>query len=542
VSDSPGLRRANWLPPIVLLALLAVSGGAALAGFTVIGDPSADFLFAAAIVSAGLLAWVALEKDLPRSQRLTVAGAVVAISVVGLAFTDVGPVSALRDLLRTQREPTPYQAPPPKAFDYEYPASDVVPNLAKTGPRDWPGYLGADRTGWATAPVKLAGDWKSNPPKLLWQHPVGGGVASPAVVGDFLISFEQRGKDEVVACYELRTGRQCWEHREDQYANQGYTGPGPQSTPTVVNGLVISFGGLGRLLCLDGATGKSRWNVDLFKRHKPAPGGFGHTASPLVVDDLVVCGIGGENNSLVAYDLQTGKLRWAAGSAGAGYSSPMLVTLGGVRQIVWFNAKELFGCDPEDGRELWSVPWNEGQGNNVCQPLVFSATGKDEPDALLISAGDEAGVGAYAVERTAEGFKTRELWKNKNLRLKYSTAIRVGDMAVGLDERILAAIDLKTGKRRWKHGDRFGYGQVIASGDQLIVQSEDGRIVLGEATETEFIERGKFQSVLKQTWNAPALSGNVLVLRNHETLAVYELTTEQKEARPTSSPPPKSSG
>jgi outer membrane protein assembly factor BamB len=245
-----------------------------------------------------------------------------------------------------------------------------------------------------------------------------------------------------------------------------------------------------------------------------------------VYDDLAVVGIGGQKGSLVAYDLKSGDLRWSQGRAPASYSSPTVAVLAGARQIVWFRHGGLAGFDPKDGRELWSVVWNDGLGNNVCQPLVFSSNGKGEPDTVLISAGDDAGAAAYAIERSLDGFKARELWKNKNLKLKYSSAIQVRDMAVGLDEHILTAIDLKTGKRRWKHGDRFGYGQIVASGDQLIVQAEDGRIVLGEAIDKEFIERGKFQSKLEKTWNTPALVGNLLVLRNQQSLAAYQLPTE----------------
>jgi len=546
VTDSSTHRNPKWLPPIALLLFLAAGGATAWLGWTLLGDPSADFLVVAALTEASLLIWAARDQGLSRRQRVGFLGVLFAAPIIGLMFTDVGPIAALRDLFRPTLRNAPYTPPTPRAFDYQYPSSDIVPDLAKTTDRDWPEFRGAGRLGRAASPLKLAVDWKKSPPKLLWQHPVGGGVASFAIVGDFLVSHEQRGKDEVVACYELRTGKQCWEHREEQYNYQGWTGVGPQSTPTIVNGMVVALGAAGRLKYLDGSNGDTRWQVDLFEEHKAGSPRFGITASPLIVDDLVVAGIGGQNGSLVAYELNSGRFRWASGTRPASYSSPLLVTLAGVPQIIWFRDGGLVGCDPKDGRELWTVVWNEGYGNNVCQPLVFSSKGTGEPDAVLISAGDDAGAGAYVVERNGADLKVRELWRNKNLKMRYSSAIQIREMAVGLDEHILAAIDLKTGKRRWKHGDRFGYGQIVASGDQLIIQAEDGRVVIGEATDKEFVERGKFQSVLKQTWNSPALSGDILILRNHETLAAYKLPVDEQrtdngKTKPVSAPPPESS-
>jgi outer membrane protein assembly factor BamB len=521
--DSP--HRPNWTLPIAMIVLLAVTGAAAFFGWTAVGDPTADFLAVVAVAVAGSLGWTYFDRGLTRRQRLGFVALLIAAPVIGLSFTDFGPMAALRDMFRRQSEPSPIAGPPPKEFIHEYPKSEIVPDLTKTSEHDWPAYL-HDGTGRAATPIRFAGDWKKNPPKLLWQHPLGGGAASPVVVGDFLVDFEQRGKDEVVACYELRTGKQCWEHREEQYSYGPYTGPGPKATPVIANGAVVTLGGHALLLCLEGSTGQLRWKQELFARHKADAPGYGITASPTVVGDLVVVGIGGKDGSLVAYDLNSGELRWTSGTAPASYSSPMVATVAGMKQIVWFHQPGVVGFDVNDGRVLWSAPWNNGVGNNVCQPLCFSTKGTPDLDAVLISAGDDAGCAAFAVERISDGFTAKELWKNKNLKLKYSTAIHVRDMAVGFDERLLAAIDLKTGERRWKHSGRFGYGQIVANGDQLLIQAEDGRIVLGVATDKGFIKKGEIQSVLKQTWNAPALSGDLLVLRNHETLAVYKLPTE----------------
>lgn len=522
--------RPKWTIPALLLTILAVGATAAFAGMTMLGDPWADFLVVAALTEAGLLAWTALDKGLSRRQRGWLFGLLVAAPIVGLAFTDVSPLGAFREFFRKQPEPASYEPPPPKEFNYEYPKSDVVPDLTKTSPHDWRGFRGKYGLGRAASPVKLATDWKKNPPKLLWKHPIGGGGGSSvAIVGDFLLSNEQRGKWEVLACYELRTGKQCWEHREDQYFFETFCAAGPRTAPVVVDGNVVTYGGLGRLLKVDGRTGEPLWHVDLLKVHQTNGPSFGITASPLVVDGMVIAGVGATTASLVAHDLETGKLRWKAPGKPASYSSPTEMTLSGFRQIVWFNMEGLYGYDPADGRELWSQPFSYGNRNNVAQPLAFSSTGKGEPDSVMISAGDGAGCAAFAIEKNGGEWKPRKLWENQNLRLKYSSAIQFGDMAVGLDEHILAAIDLKTGKRRWKHGgDRFGYGQIVSSGEQLLVQAEDGKVIIGDVTDKDYIERGKFETVVSKTWNTPALAGDILAVRGVDVMAVYQLPTAEK--------------
>ena len=155
MTDSSTHRAPNWLPPIALLLLLAAGGGMALSGWTLLGDSSADFLVVAALVEAGLLIWAARDQGMSRRQRVGILGVLFAAPIIGLMFTDVGPVAALRDLFRPTPRNAPYSPPNPRAFDHQYPTSDIVPDLAKTTSRDWPGFRGADRTGRAAAPLKL---------------------------------------------------------------------------------------------------------------------------------------------------------------------------------------------------------------------------------------------------------------------------------------------------------------------------------------------------------------------------------------------------
>ncbi len=68
---------------------------------------------------------------------------------------------------------------------------------------------------------------------------------------------------------------------------------------------------------------------------------WGRSASPLVVEDLLIVPFGGPAGgpyaSLAAYDKKTGELRWKGGEWQVSYASPTLVNLCGTPQVVIVN-------------------------------------------------------------------------------------------------------------------------------------------------------------------------------------------------------------
>ena len=163
--------------------------------------------------------------------------------------------------------------------------------------QDYPGFRGHDRSGVVPG-VRLARDWTLAPPVKLWQHPVGKGWSSFAVVGDYCVTQEQRRDGETneeyeaVVCYELRTGGQRWVHRDDARFNAAMAGDGPRGTPTICDGRVYTIGATGVLNCLDGATGQPIWSRSSLAELSTDPPEFGISGSPLIVDDLVVVCLG----------------------------------------------------------------------------------------------------------------------------------------------------------------------------------------------------------------------------------------------------------
>jgi outer membrane protein assembly factor BamB len=388
----------------------------------------------------------------------------------------------------------------------------------KSSTTDYPQFLGPHRDG-AALNAAIDPDWMDHPPRKAWSRDVGAGHGSFAIVGDLAFTQEQRDGDECVVCYHLADGREAWVHRDSGRFLSGLGGVGPRATPTVENGKLYCVGALGLLQCLDASNGKMLWSVNLLSDHGVDNLLHGVAASPLLVDDLVVvCPPGPEGKSLAAYSKETGKRVWTAGSGASGYGSPMLAEIGGVRQILVYNAKDLAAHTPADGKLLWKFEWSAEV--NCSQPVVH-AGGADQ---VFVSTGYGKGCALLKVEAPKQGdWKVQTLWTSRNMKNKMTSSVAIGDCVFGLDDGILSAVDLKNGDRLWKSG-RYGHGQILRVGKYLIVQAENGDAALVEPTRKGGKELGRIKGALDgKTWNNPAFAPPRLLLRNDHQAACFEL-------------------
>lgn len=204
----------------------------------------------------------------------------------------------------------------------------------------WTDFRGPARDGrYQQEPIRT--DWSPNL-KLLWKQPVGGGYASFTIARGRAFTIEQRADQEVAAAYDITTGRELWTTSWNALFTESMGGDGPRATPTWHDGRVYVLGATGELRALDEASGKTLWRTEILEDAGAENIQWGMSGSPLIVDDTVVVLPGGGNdNSVVAYDLNTGKRRWGVLGDRASYSSPMFVTLAGVRQILAFTATRL---------------------------------------------------------------------------------------------------------------------------------------------------------------------------------------------------------
>ncbi len=381
---------------------------------------------------------------------------------------------------------------------------------------DFPQFLGPDRTGILPA-AGLATHWATTPPIVVWRRPVGTGWSGFAIVGQRALTQEQVGEQELVTCYALSSGELLWRHAYPARYVSPIAGDGPRATPTVVSNRVFTLGSLGQLHCVELATGKPLWSRSLTNDAGSTVPEWGFSGSPLVTDGLVLVSAGGKaGKSLLAYRANSGELVWAGGDDSAGYGSPLLLTLAGQSQVVLFNRNSVVGHDPATGRQLWRQPWGVGYPL-VAMPMQVA------PAQFLVSAGYNAGAELFAVQRETDGaFSVASQWKSKRLKAKFANPYVRAGFAYGLDDGILACLDLKDGTQRWKEG-RHGHGQGLLVGDAFLLLAENGELLLLQPTPEGPNERGRFRVFTDKTWNPLALSGDLLLARNDREAALVRL-------------------
>lgn len=533
-----GRLRLTWL--IVFLVLLAAGVGGAIAFARDRSVRTVVLYLALAPLSVILvLTWWTFLSGLAwrvRRRGLLAVGTVFAALLIIFRFDgfdgDMKPRFSFRFSKTREQIAAEYR----QSVSPEDPSKDAgeFPVLEVTDD-DWPEYRGPRRDGIVEG-VTLSRDFAANPPRELWKHPVDLGWGSFAIVGDYCWTMEQRVAQETVACYRLSTGVPVWEHSDATRFSETLGGDGPRSTPTYHEGRIYSQGATGILKCLNAFRKHQYWSVNVLEDSGAKNMTWGLCGSPLIVDDVVVVDAGGAHGtadkSVIAYELATGKIRWAKGKHPGGYAGLRLETLYGERQLVIFDGHGVAGLRPEDGVELWRFAWTNGEHVNAAQPIF-----RDQR-YVFISASYSSGSALIDVTSNAGKWEAKPVWAKKNFfKLKFNDGVYRDGYVYGLDESYLSCIDLMTGQRKWKARSNTGYGQLLLFDDLLLIQCENGELAIAEASPHEYRELHRQPALKGKTWNVPAYSRGKLLLRNAEEAACYELRVVSSAATDSVEPP-----
>lgn len=503
----PGIR---WWPAWMILIL----GGVALAVIRLAGDAPYQTRnlrsTVAVLVMLALIVlwWMLLSRARWRIRFLGLLGAILVLGAPALLFRIRGVSGDLVPILEPrwarQAPSVPIAKEPPRASE------------SRGSSSDFPQFQGPQRNGVLSAPA-LARDWNATPPTIAWKQPIGAAWSGFAVVGSQAVTQEQQGEEELVTCYDSASGRRLWTHSDASRYATTIAGEGPRATPTIVGDHVFTLGANGLLNCLDLASSRRIWGRDLRKDAEVNVPGWGFASSPLVHEGRVIVSAGGHTNrSLMAYSIADGAVAWTGGDRPVNYSSPALLDLAGMRQIVMFNGRKITSHAAESGVVLWEYPWGIGQPH-VALPVPVGTNG------LVFSSG--YGVGAELIElaRGTNGVITpRQVWKSIRLKSKFANYFHRGGFIYGLDDGVLVCVDTKDGSLRWKEG-RYGHGQMLWVVDLLLIMAESGELVLLAPGADAPHELSRFRVFGGKTWNPPALAGEWLFVRNDLEAACVKL-------------------
>jgi outer membrane protein assembly factor BamB len=194
----------------------------------------------------------------------------------------------------------------------------------------------------------------------------------------------------------------------------------------------------------------------------------------------------------------------------------MLVTLAGRRQIVTITGHRAIGVSVDDGALLWAYPWPTSNAINISQPIVIG------PSKLFLSSGYGKGAAAIEIAPDGDRFRATTLWEHTRMKNKLSSSVLLAGYVYGLDEGILSCVEAETGRVAWKAG-RYGHGQLLLAGDRLLITTETGELALVRATPEKHDELARVPGIDGRTWNVPALEDGILLVRNAEEMAAFDV-------------------
>jgi outer membrane protein assembly factor BamB len=391
----------------------------------------------------------------------------------------------------------------------------------------WPGFRGPNRDGIQLG-MTFESDWKAFPPLERWRIKLGPAWSSFAVADKFLVTQEQRGEHEAVVCYNADTGREVWSQEIKSRFFDALGGLGPRATPTIASGSVFAMGAEGWLVKLNAVDGSILWKTDVRDLTQLPPPMWGFSCSPLVVGDLVVIHAGGNGDQgIIAFETDSGKVRWSVSADKESYSSLHLTSFFDQQQIVFLGSHGATFLDPATGRTLLNHEFKI-TGYRAVQPAVIDST-------KLLFTSEYAGSRLIELKPAEQGLDAVEVWTSRSFKPDFNDLVIQAGYAYGFDGAIFTCIDLKDGSRSWRKG-RYGKGQVIllAESKKLLVISETGELVLLEATPERHLELAKLTALDGKTWNHPVVVGDRLYLRNANEAVCYQLPQASAQLKPES--------
>lgn len=386
---------------------------------------------------------------------------------------------------------------------------------------DWPQWLGPTRDGVSPEVVT---PWHGDL-EVLWRQPVGEGHSSPVVAAGmvFVLAKVTGKEEEEVVAFNAATGEKAWRRSYTRAPFTSLFGDGPRATPAVADGQVYALGVTGVLSCLDVVDGSPRWSVDTLKEFNAPNLRFGVSASPLVDREHVIVCVGGKGASIVALRRQDGKVAWKSLDDPASYSSPIIVTVGGERQLVCVTQKGVRGLSPHTGKLHWQFTMVDALNESSSTPLKVG-------DVVVAGSVTFGSVGLRLDPQAETPMKLA--WKNLALTCYFSTPLQISEHTVYMvtgsifppPQATLRCVDVRTGKERW-HKERIGKyhaSMIRTANDRILLLDDSGALALLKASEDGYQELCRTK-VCGPAWAHPALANGCLYVRDDKEVICLKL-------------------
>jgi outer membrane protein assembly factor BamB len=402
----------------------------------------------------------------------------------------------------------------------------LVAALAAPALADWPRFMGPTGDGIAPAAEKISKTFPASGPAELWKKSVAGGFGSPAIAGGkvYLLDRPGGGAKEVFSVLDLATGQEDWSIENESQPfkdNYGTT----RGTPAIDGTMAYTIGVTGDLLAVDLAAKKIAWKKNINSDFGAKPGGWGFAMSPTVLrDTLLVDAAGSKEAGIVALNKKSGDKLWASPAFGGAdtYTTPIVVTINNVEQLVAWHRGAVAGVSATDGKLLWKYDWKT---NRPIPNPVYLGNGR-----FFLTIGYGGGCVILDVKPKENGYDVKEVFKDEQLGSKVSNALfykgyvytNCSDQNQGL-----ACID-PDGHVKWQSKQKFDQGSMIIADDTILMMNGgDGTLFLIEASPEGYRELGKAKVLAtRDVWAPLALSEGKLLVRDQKTLKCLDISVK----------------
>ena len=387
--------------------------------------------------------------------------------------------------------------------------------VAAAWAEDWPQWRGPHRDGVATGFIEPKA-WPEKL-KLKWKVEVGEGHSSPVVADGRIYMHTRQGEREVLSCLRPEDGTLLWQ----QTYTAPYTmnpaaaghGKGVKSTPVVAGGRIYTFGINGTLSCFDAKTGKPQWRKEFGSPD------FGVAMSPVVDNGLVIAHVGNnKQGALTALAGEAGERKWSWAGDGPAYASPIVVELGGTRQVVTQSRSNIVGVSADTGELLWRIPYTTDYDQNIVTPALYH-------DTLIFSGVGNPAIGVKLLKR-GSAWTTETVWQNKDLSMYMSSPVVIGDLLFGLSMRKrgqLVCLNPATGATLWTSEGRLAdSAAIVSAGSVLLLLTTDADLIVFRRSDKAFEQIRKYSVASSPTWAHPVIVGHGILIKDATTLALWD--------------------
>ncbi len=377
---------------------------------------------------------------------------------------------------------------------------------------DWPRFGGP--SGDCIAPdTGINKDWNQKPPKVLWTVPLGDrGYAGPSVADGKVFIIDHAGSEDIVRALNLQTGEEVWRfaYADTSKHSYGYA----RATPTYAGGKLYTLSRLGLLHCLNAGNGNKIWSVNIKQRFSGQGPKWNYAASPIVDGNRVIVLPGGNSAGMAALNKDTGETIWTGGRPGiAGYATPVVATIQGIKQYIAFTGDELYGVRADDGSALWKFPWVTKHGVNAAMPIV-------QKDYVFITSG--YGHGCSLLQITPQG--PDMYWQSKAIVSHFNSPVFYKSHVFGTgDQGGLVCLNSRDNKVMWTQPISKKGGLVAVDGVIIVVSDSSGDVVMINASPDSYQELGRIKPLGGKSWSPPIIAHGKLIVRNEKAIVCLDL-------------------